>query len=186
MFSLDDVVYNAVSKPLFELLQKWFHWNRFQLISACLLAEAVASACVGIGILVPIGHRDVNGVDLIFGLVFSMTTVVNCAKYTAVKMDLKACSDVFESGGMPKPSTKMLMYMASAAHRDEIAAIFFMLSAAMWLVSLFSGGSLIVMFIFVLWTTALFNRHLWRSSDIDPKDRKTLLNSKEHPASASE
>lgn len=184
VFSLDDVLYNAVSKPLFELLQKWFHWNRFQLISSCLLGESIVCGVIGLLALASNVFGSPSAPNTVMGLIYIAATAANFARYAAVKGDLKACSDTFESGGYPKPSTRMVMYRIRMARRDEIPALFFVLSAILWLCSLFDGGSMGLLFLLVLWITALFNRHLWRSSDIDPKDRMTLLSAKKTAASS--
>lgn len=190
---LDDLVYNAASRPLIELLQKWFHFNRFRLIASCLLGIVelwkwlilvmctftLAGTYIGLPVNVIVLANVIIGVILIAGE-FRARIV------RSVIPDLLKCSIELESGKWPKPSTGMIARKTRlhyARGRNILMVIVFM---TLYVVATTTGPSAPVLLPFLFFEVSqMLEGHLWRSSDVDPKDRRTITEPERQASSAS-
>lgn len=191
---LDDIVYHAASKPLIDLLQKWFHWNRFQLIATCLKSMLIFDRLLGIlfalvSIIAVFVGIPVNEVmtPIVFAVLLITAVVCKAHMLKPLISDLSECAHAFENDGWPKPSTRMIVRKFRAQSVSEFDLAWSICTIAfcgfVWVADTTQG---ILISAFVLYyLTELFEDHLWRSSDVDPRDRRSVLEPKGEASSAS-
>lgn len=191
---LDDLIYHAASKPLIDLLQKWFHWNRYQLIAGCL--KKLMMFCAGIvvvGVFVTASQwwarREMMILETAILLIIIVLVLVSAKKWRPLITDLQECSTAFEEGRRPTMSMATVDHQAflrsyRATHVFECCSELGLVVTYVLRDDMYDIASLWAL-TFLVTATTVFEGHLWRSSDLDPRDRRSIMEPERETSSAS-
>ena len=175
--AFDRFVHVRVMNPMFELVQRWFHWNRFQLITRSLQLQWIAYLLAGIGYFLLISFT--TGINVPTSLISGFllwTGISNMFVARHLMPDLHKMSATFEEGGSPKPTTQVLLRRARAQRLRPMltagTAHLVGYSAGLVAVQALTLTVLCLVFGFAMEMT---EAHLWDSKDVDPHSRRSVL-----------
>lgn len=181
----DRWLHNRLFNPFFTWLQKWLHWNRFQIIYGFLACMYAAGVMIGLTyVSVAFFDRSIPGIAGLRTMIgtsvllfVGMTVLVKEAKRTF--QDLKKASERFEETGQSRVShflyTKIVQEREARIGRNvsaTLASVFLSLNAWMYPFLDTRTGCILVVGLFIAWTTLA---HLWDVDGVKLEDRANLF-----------